>query len=114
MSLLWRRSDCLHQNFEKNQSKESSCGYLATLPDLVPFDVNQSILSCLPPLRKVFGNIDFLGAPKEMRSEEQLKVISEEYEDISFVILSDVWLDQPKVWMCSAYHIVVFVVSFVI
>ncbi|GJJ75667.1 DNA polymerase epsilon subunit 2 [Entomortierella parvispora] len=46
--------------------------------------------------KKVFGNIDFLGAPKEMRSEEQLKVISEEYEDISFVILSDVWLDQPK------------------
>ena len=49
------------------------------------------------PYRKVFGNIDFLGAPREMRSEEQLKVISEEYEDISFVILSDVWLDQPKV-----------------
>lgn len=49
--------------------------------------------------RKVFGNIDFLGAPREMRSEEQLRVISEEYEDISFVILSDVWLDQPKVNM---------------
>ncbi|KAF9328814.1 DNA-directed DNA polymerase epsilon, subunit B [Podila minutissima] len=46
--------------------------------------------------KKVFGNIDFLGAPREMRSEEQLRVISEEYEDISFVILSDVWLDQPK------------------
>lgn len=47
--------------------------------------------------RKVFGNIDFLGAPREMRSEEQLKVIAQEYEDISFVILSDIWLDQPKV-----------------
>ena len=47
--------------------------------------------------RKVFGNIDFLGVPREMRSEEQLKVIAEEYEDISFVILSDLWLDQPKV-----------------
>ncbi|KAI1321746.1 DNA-directed DNA polymerase epsilon, subunit B [Mortierella claussenii] len=46
--------------------------------------------------KKVFGNIDFLGAPREMRSEEQLKVICEEYEDISFVILSDLWLDQPK------------------
>ncbi|KAG0082944.1 DNA polymerase epsilon subunit 2 [Podila epicladia] len=46
--------------------------------------------------KKVFGNIDFLGAPREMRSEDQLRVISEEYEDISFVILSDVWLDQPK------------------
>ncbi|KAK3829292.1 MAG: DNA polymerase alpha/epsilon subunit B-domain-containing protein [Benniella sp.] len=46
--------------------------------------------------KKVFGSIDFLGAPREMRSEEQLKVISEEYETISFVILSDVWLDQPK------------------
>ncbi|KAG0207905.1 DNA polymerase epsilon subunit 2 [Mortierella sp. GBA30] len=46
--------------------------------------------------KKVFGNIDFLGAPREMRSEEQLKVIAEEYEDISFVILSDIWLDQPK------------------
>ncbi|KAF8928204.1 DNA polymerase alpha/epsilon subunit B-domain-containing protein [Dissophora ornata] len=46
--------------------------------------------------KKVFGNIDFLGAPREMRSEEQLKVIAQEYEDISFVILSDLWLDQPK------------------
>ncbi|KAF9156543.1 DNA-directed DNA polymerase epsilon, subunit B [Linnemannia schmuckeri] len=46
--------------------------------------------------KKVFGNIDFLGAPREMRSEEQLKVIAQEYEDISFVILSDIWLDQPK------------------
>ncbi|KAI8355910.1 epsilon DNA polymerase [Mortierella sp. GBAus27b] len=46
--------------------------------------------------KKVFGNIDFLGAPRELRSEEQLKVIAEEYEDISFVILSDVWLDQPR------------------
>ncbi|KAF9896757.1 DNA-directed DNA polymerase epsilon, subunit B, partial [Lobosporangium transversale] len=46
--------------------------------------------------KKVFGNIDFLGAPREMRSEEQLKVICEEYEDICFVILSDLWLDQPK------------------
>ncbi|KAF9134753.1 DNA-directed DNA polymerase epsilon, subunit B [Mortierella sp. 14UC] len=46
--------------------------------------------------KKVFGNIDFLGAPKEMRSEEQLKVIAQEYEDISFVILADIWLDQPK------------------
>ncbi|KAF9422305.1 DNA-directed DNA polymerase epsilon, subunit B [Podila epigama] len=44
----------------------------------------------------VFGNMDFLGAPRELRSEEQLKVISEEYEEIAFVILSDVWLDQPK------------------
>lgn len=51
----------------------------------------------------MFGNIDFLGAPREMRSEEQLRVISEEYEDISFVILSDVWLDQPKVRTKSAY-----------
>ncbi|KAG0348790.1 DNA polymerase epsilon subunit 2 [Podila humilis] len=34
--------------------------------------------------KKVFGNMDFLGAPREMRSEEQLRVISEEYEDISF------------------------------
>ncbi|KAG0263305.1 DNA polymerase epsilon subunit 2 [Actinomortierella ambigua] len=56
----------------------------------------------LPPLerrtntKKVFGTIDFLGAPRELRSEEQLRVISEEYEDIAFVILSDVWLDQPK------------------
>lgn len=32
-----------------------------------------------------------------MRSEEQLRVIAQEYEDISFVILSDIWLDQPKV-----------------
>ncbi|KAG0003939.1 DNA-directed DNA polymerase epsilon, subunit B [Modicella reniformis] len=60
----------------------------------------ESIGLPLPELReatkKVFGNIDFLGAPREMRSEEQLKVIAEEYEDISFVILSDVWLDQPK------------------
>ncbi|KAG0270747.1 DNA-directed DNA polymerase epsilon, subunit B [Linnemannia exigua] len=46
--------------------------------------------------KKVFGNIDFLGAPKEMRSEEQLKVIAQEYEDISFIILADIWLDQPK------------------
>ncbi|KAF9585227.1 DNA-directed DNA polymerase epsilon, subunit B [Lunasporangiospora selenospora] len=46
--------------------------------------------------RKLFGNMDFLGAPRELRSEEQLKVISEEYEDICFVILSDVFLDQPK------------------
>ncbi|KAG0218106.1 DNA-directed DNA polymerase epsilon, subunit B [Mortierella sp. NVP41] len=46
--------------------------------------------------KKVFGNIDFLGAPRELRSEEQLKVIAQEYEDISFVILSDIWLDQPK------------------
>ncbi|KAF9433469.1 DNA-directed DNA polymerase epsilon, subunit B [Entomortierella beljakovae] len=46
--------------------------------------------------KKVFGNIDFLGAPKTMRSDEQLGVISSEYEDISFVILSDLWLDQPK------------------
>ncbi|KAF9192802.1 DNA-directed DNA polymerase epsilon, subunit B [Haplosporangium sp. Z 767] len=46
--------------------------------------------------KKVFGNIDFLGAPREMRSEDQLKVIAEEYEDIAFVILSDIWLDQPK------------------
>ncbi|KAF9931098.1 DNA-directed DNA polymerase epsilon, subunit B [Linnemannia zychae] len=46
--------------------------------------------------KKVFGNVDFLGAPREMRSEEQLKVIAQEYEDISFVILSDIWLDQPK------------------
>lgn len=46
--------------------------------------------------KKVFGNIDFLGAPREMRSEEQLRVIAQEYEDISFVILSDIWLDQPK------------------
>ncbi|KAG0236585.1 DNA-directed DNA polymerase epsilon, subunit B [Actinomortierella wolfii] len=56
----------------------------------------------LPPLerrantKKVFGTIDFLGAPRELRSEEQLRVISEEYEDIAFAILSDVWLDQPK------------------
>ncbi|KAF9999128.1 DNA-directed DNA polymerase epsilon, subunit B, partial [Entomortierella chlamydospora] len=46
--------------------------------------------------KKVFGNIDFLGAPREMRSDEQLCVIASEYEDISFVILSDLWLDQPK------------------
>ncbi|KAF8979446.1 DNA-directed DNA polymerase epsilon, subunit B [Entomortierella lignicola] len=46
--------------------------------------------------KKVFGNIDFLGAPKEMRSDEQLNVIASEYENISFVILSDLWLDQPK------------------
>ncbi|KAG9069103.1 DNA-directed DNA polymerase epsilon, subunit B [Linnemannia hyalina] len=32
----------------------------------------------------------------ETKSEEQLKVIAQEYEDISFVILSDIWLDQPK------------------
>ncbi|KAF9969124.1 DNA-directed DNA polymerase epsilon, subunit B [Actinomortierella ambigua] len=56
----------------------------------------------LPPLerrantKKVFGTIDFLGAPRELRSDEQLRVIAEEYEDIAFVILSDVWLDQPK------------------
>ena len=53
--------------------------------------------------RKVFGNIDFLGAPREMRSEEQLKVIAQEYEDISFVILSDLWLDQPKVLFTESF-----------
>ncbi|KAI7830646.1 DNA polymerase alpha/epsilon subunit B-domain-containing protein [Gamsiella multidivaricata] len=46
--------------------------------------------------KKVFGNIDFLGAPKEMRSEDQLSVIAGEYPNIMFVILSDLWLDQPK------------------
>ncbi|KAF9112413.1 DNA-directed DNA polymerase epsilon, subunit B [Mortierella sp. AM989] len=49
--------------------------------------------------KKVFGNIDFLGAPREMRSDEQLNVIASEYEDISFVILSDLWLDQPKTFV---------------
>ncbi|CAO3653760.1 unnamed protein product [Mucor hiemalis] len=45
----------------------------------------------------LFNHVDFLGLPKPLIDERLLKVEEETNEEISFVIISDVHLDQPKV-----------------
>lgn len=45
----------------------------------------------------LFNHVDFLGLPKPLIDERLLKVEENLNEDITFVIISDLHLDQPKV-----------------
>ncbi|KAF1802798.1 DNA polymerase alpha/epsilon subunit B-domain-containing protein [Mucor lusitanicus] len=45
----------------------------------------------------LFSHVDFMGLPKPLVDEKLLKIEETTNEDITFVILSDVYLDQPKV-----------------
>ncbi|XP_073247665.1 DNA polymerase epsilon subunit 2-like [Porites lutea] len=49
--------------------------------------------------RNHFGNINFFGGPSSTspKASAKLKAIERENHDAMFVILSDVWLDQPRV-----------------
>ncbi|XP_068681901.1 DNA polymerase epsilon subunit 2-like [Montipora foliosa] len=49
--------------------------------------------------RAHFGNINFFGGPSStsLKASAKLKAIERENHDAMFVILSDVWLDQPRV-----------------
>ncbi|KAJ9123104.1 hypothetical protein QFC22_001294 [Naganishia vaughanmartiniae] len=47
--------------------------------------------------KAIYGHIDFLGiGAASIKEETKFKSIVEANEDISFVILSDLWLDHPK------------------
>ncbi|KXS14233.1 Pole2 protein [Gonapodya prolifera JEL478] len=46
---------------------------------------------------KSYKNIDFFGGPKSTESPERLLFLEKRLAEIHFVILSDLWLDQPKV-----------------
>lgn len=49
--------------------------------------------------RSHFGNINFFGGPSStsLKASAKLKALERENNDAMFVILSDVWLDQPRV-----------------
>ena len=49
--------------------------------------------------RNYFGNINFFGGPSTIavKASAKLRAIEEENQEAMFVILSDVWLDLPKV-----------------
>ena len=49
--------------------------------------------------RNYFGNVNFFGGPSAVavKSSAKLRAIEEENQEAMFVILSDVWLDLPKV-----------------
>ncbi|XP_022796492.1 DNA polymerase epsilon subunit 2-like [Stylophora pistillata] len=49
--------------------------------------------------RNHFGNVNFFGGPSStsLKASAKLKAIERENHNAMFVILSDVWLDQPKV-----------------
>lgn len=45
-----------------------------------------------------FGStVDFFGAPKEAQDYATIERLEKEMDEAYFVILSDVWLDQPTV-----------------
>ncbi|KAG7528621.1 hypothetical protein FFLO_06044 [Filobasidium floriforme] len=47
--------------------------------------------------RAIFGHVDFLGVgATSLKEEAKLQRISQAHEDLSIVVLSDVWLDHPK------------------
>ena len=46
---------------------------------------------------KSFKLVDFFGAPPSIHTHSDLLRMESALEDVFFVILSDVWLDQPKV-----------------
>ena len=47
-----------------------------------------------------YGNdVEFFGAPRSINDEETIIEIEKNMDDASFVILSDVWLDQHAVMM---------------
>jgi len=54
---------------------------------------------CAAITRNYFGNINFFGGPSavQVKSSEKLAKIEKQNEDAMFVILSDVWLDNPRV-----------------
>ncbi|KAI8881892.1 DNA polymerase epsilon, subunit B [Backusella circina FSU 941] len=45
----------------------------------------------------IFSHIDFSGLPKPLIDEQQLKAAEESHKDITFITLSDVYLDKPEV-----------------
>ncbi|KAL9552178.1 hypothetical protein PS6_004621 [Mucor atramentarius] len=45
----------------------------------------------------LFSHVDFMGLPKPLVDEKLLKIEETTNQDITFVILSDLYLDQPKV-----------------
>ena len=49
--------------------------------------------------RNYFGNVNFFGGPSTVavKTSAKLRAIEEENQEAMFVILSDVWLDLPKV-----------------
>ena len=49
--------------------------------------------------RSHFGNINFFGGPSQTcaKASSKLEAVEQEHRDSMFVILSDVWLDKPKV-----------------
>ncbi|XP_028402077.1 DNA polymerase epsilon subunit 2-like [Dendronephthya gigantea] len=49
--------------------------------------------------RNYFGNINFFGGPSKIAvsASEKMRTIEEENQEAMFVILSDVWLDLPRV-----------------
>ena len=49
--------------------------------------------------RNHFGNVNFFGGPPNasLKGSSKLKALEKENHDTMFVMLSDVWLDQPKV-----------------
>lgn len=48
--------------------------------------------------RAAYGNdVDFFGGPQNINDTETLIGIEQQMNEAFFVILSDVWLDQPKV-----------------
>jgi hypothetical protein len=50
--------------------------------------------------REYFGNMNFFGGPSpvSVKASSKLRQIEQENEDAMIVFLSDVWLDDPKVW----------------
>ncbi|KAI9483679.1 MAG: DNA polymerase alpha/epsilon subunit B-domain-containing protein [Benjaminiella poitrasii] len=45
----------------------------------------------------LFSHVDFMGLPKPLVDEKLLKIEEKKMEEVMFVVLSDVYLDQPKV-----------------
>lgn len=47
--------------------------------------------------RGIFGHVDFLGiGALSLKDDEKFRPIVDAHEDVSFVIISDLWLDHPK------------------
>ena len=63
--------------------------------EMLLYDVLFYFILC----RNYFGNINFFGGPSTVavKSSAKLRAIEEENQEAMFVILSDVWLDLPKV-----------------
>ncbi|KAI7900022.1 DNA polymerase alpha/epsilon subunit B-domain-containing protein [Cokeromyces recurvatus] len=57
------------------------------LPPAEPRDMSDAL----------FSHVDFMGLPRPLVDEKLLKIEETKMEDIMFVVLSDVHLDQPKV-----------------